>query len=553
MTILLTYLLKVSISLAVVHIFYQLALRKLTFYNWNRFYLLGYTALSFVIPFIDVSRMVRVETWESNAVVKWVPVLESSSQSYPVGYDPVASFDPWYLFTLLLLSGMILLIIRFLVQWLSFRKMLRGAELIQEGEFRVYKVSGNIIPFSFGRSIFINPALHNTEEIREIILHEFVHARQKHSIDIIWSELLCLLNWYNPFAWMIRRSIRQNLEFIADQKVLDHGIDRKQYQYLLLKVIGNKQFSIASKFNFSSLKKRIAMMNKMRSAGLHLLKFLFILPLLAVLLLAFRRHQSMPELIPASVSLSALPAKDCDTTKPPTPPLAPLAPIPPAKPANLLDPSSPLSPLPPFAIVSAHCDPAKNATPVASGTNLITGSSKVKEFEITQTTAVMKMKDGTVENYDLTNKEEKSKFEEKYGKIYQTGSTAPVAFASGTNGITAITIPPGTSGDLNVIDDRGHMITGGEDVIITISNTTTREQLDQLVLQMKEKGIELKFENVSYNDGKITSISGSMKKKESNSNFTLTDFKQFTLAAIEKDGKVWLKVSTDKKNDKRVI
>ena len=295
------------------------------------------------------------------------------------------------------------------------------------------------------------------------------------------------------------------------------------------------------------------MMNKMRSAGLHLLKFLFILPLLAVLLLAFRRHQSMPELIPASVSLSALPAKDCDTTKPPTPPLAPLAPIPPAKPANPLDPSSPLSPLPPFAIVSAHCDPAKNATPVASGTNLITGSSKVKEFEITQTTAVMKMKDGTVENYDLTNKEEKSKFEEKYGKIYQTGSTAPVAFASGTNGITAITIPPGTSGDLNVIDDRGHMITGGEDVIITISNTTTREQLDQLVLQMKEKGIELKFENVSYNDGKITSISGSMKKKESNSNFTLTDFKQFTLAAIEKDGKVWLKVSTDKKNDKRVI
>jgi len=431
--------------------------------------------------------------------------------------------------------------------------MLRGAELIQEGEFRVYKVSGNIIPFSFGRSIFINPALHNTEEIREIILHEFVHARQKHSIDIIWSELLCLLNWYNPFAWMIRRSIRQNLEFIADQKVLDHGIDRKQYQYLLLKVIGNKQFSIASKFNFSSLKKRIAMMNKMRSAGLHLLKFLFILPLLAVLLLAFRRHQSMPELIPASVSLSALPAKDCDTTKPPTPPLAPLAPIPPAKPANPLDPSSPLSPLPPFAIVSAHCDPAKNATPVASGTNLITGSSKVKEFEITQTTAVMKMKDGTVENYDLTNKEEKSKFEEKYGKIYQTGSTAPVAFASGTNGITAITIPPGTSGDLNVIDDRGHMITGGEDVIITISNTTTREQLDQLVLQMKEKGIELKFENVNYNDGKITSISGSMKKKESNSNFTLTDFKQFTLAAIEKDGKVWLKVSTDKKNDKRVI
>ena len=551
MTILLTYLLKVSISLAVVHIFYQLALRKLTFYTWNRFYLLGYTALSFVIPFIDVSRMVREETWDGNALVQWVPVLQNKPQDL-VSYDPVASFDPWYLLSLLLLSGMILLLIRFLIQWLSFRKMLRGAELIEEGEFRVYKVTGNIIPFSFGRSIFINPDLHNTGEIRDIILHEFVHARQKHSIDIIWSELLCLLNWYNPFAWMIRRSIRQNLEFIADQKVLDHGIDRKQYQYLLLKVIGNKQFSIASKFNFSSLKKRIAMMNKMRSAGLHLLKFLFILPLVAVLLLAFRRQQSMMEILPGSSGFSSLSLNDCDTTKPPPPPLAPLAPIPPAKPVNALDPSTPLPPLPPFAIVSAHCDPAKQTTPVASGTNLITGSSKVKEFEITQTTAVMKMKDGTVEKYDLTKKEEKSKFETKYGKIYQVNATAPAAFASnGSNGVTAITPPASANGSLNVIDDRGNLITGDEDVIITITNTTSREQLDQLEQQMKEKGIELKFENVNYNDGKITSMSGYMKKKGSSSNFTLTDFKQFTLAAIEKDGKVWLKVNT--RDDKIVI
>jgi hypothetical protein len=60
---------------------------------------------------------------------------------------------------------------------------------------------------------------------------------------------------------VIKRSIRQNLEFIADNKVVENGIDKKQYQYLLLKVIGNNQYSIATKFNFSSLKKRIAMMN----------------------------------------------------------------------------------------------------------------------------------------------------------------------------------------------------------------------------------------------------------------------------------------------------
>jgi TonB-dependent SusC/RagA subfamily outer membrane receptor len=97
-----------------------------------------------------------------------------------------------------------------------------------------------------------------------------------------------MLNWYNPFVWLIRRSIRQNLEFIADHQVLEAGLDRKQYQYLLLKVVGAPAFAIANQFNFSSLKKRIAMMNKMRSAKVHLIKFMFVLPLLTILLLAFR-------------------------------------------------------------------------------------------------------------------------------------------------------------------------------------------------------------------------------------------------------------------------
>ena len=127
--------------------------------------------------------------------------------------------------------------------------------------------------------------------MQEIVRHEFVHVKQKHSIDILWSELLCIVSWYNPFSWLLKRSIRQNLEFIADSKVLEGGMNKKEYQYLLLKVIGNNHFSIASKFNFSSLKKRIAMMNKMKTARMHIVKFLFILPLVAVLLIAFRKKE----------------------------------------------------------------------------------------------------------------------------------------------------------------------------------------------------------------------------------------------------------------------
>jgi hypothetical protein len=538
----LTYLLKVSISLAVIFLFYQLVLRKLTFHNWNRFYLLGYSFLSILIPFIDISLVVKKENWENAVLVQWVPLVNGAEGNAFVQNDPVSSFSPWSLLTILLLSGTLLLLARFFIQWHSFRNLLRRAELIEDGKMKIYKVDENIIPFSFGRSVFINPALHSESEIREIILHEFVHARQRHTVDIIWAELICLLNWYNPFAWMIRKAIRQNLEFIADQKVLEQGIDRKQYQYLLLKVIGNEQFSIASKFNFSSLKKRIAMMNKMKSTGVHVLKFLFILPLLAVLLLAFRN-----KINPGMASLSQ---PFCDTVKPPTAPLPPLDPASPASPSTLVTPLPPEAPLPPFAIRPLSCDPAKKGTPVAVGTNSITGSSKVKVFEITKEMATMELKDGSTEVYNLNNNAEKKKFEEKYGGIYQTGSAAPVAFASGTNAVTAITLPPGQATGANLIDTRGNIITGAEDIIITIKNTTTMEELDKFVEDVKSKGMVLKFDNVDFNDGKIVSISGMMKKGTSTSNFSMTDFKQFTLAAMEKDGKVWLKVSTD---DRRVI
>ena len=133
--------------------------------------------------------------------------------------------------------------------------MRRKAQLLSVDGMKLYQVNKNIIPFSFGNAVFINSELHSEDELREIIRHEFVHVKQRHTLDILWSEWLCIINWYNPFAWMLKRSIRQNLEFIADNKVLQNGVDRKQYQYLLLKVIGNNHFSIAPKFNFSSLKK----------------------------------------------------------------------------------------------------------------------------------------------------------------------------------------------------------------------------------------------------------------------------------------------------------
>lgn len=283
------YLLKLSISLSVVFLFYQLVLRKLTFYNWNRWYLLGYTLLSFFIPFINISPVLEKNEWSTNTLVNWVPVIRGTSQNNGSGNQ--FSLDKWEILLLVLVTGMLFMLVRLAVQFVSFRRMKQKAVQLSNGDLKLYQVDADIIPFSFGNSIFINQHLHTEQELQEIIRHEFVHVKQKHSLDILWSELLLLLNWYNPFCWLLKKAIRQNLEFVADNQVLQHGVNKKDYQYLLLKVIGNSQYSIANQFNFSSLKKRIAMMNKMKSAQRQLLRMLFLLPATAILLLAFRnRH-----------------------------------------------------------------------------------------------------------------------------------------------------------------------------------------------------------------------------------------------------------------------
>ena len=286
----LPYLFKLSIAVMVVFLFYHWVLRRLTFYNWNRWYLLFYAAICFVIPFINIDPVLQKSQLDANQLIVLIPSLSGA---------PIAQIsspnEAWNLencLLVLLLLGSILMTLRILLQHFSLIRMKRSARLMVNDKVKLYQVDKSIIPFSFGNSIFVNQYQHSEQELQEIIRHEFIHVKQHHTLDILFAELFCILNWYNPFAWLIRNAIRQNLEFIADREVLQKGIDKKEYQYLLLKVIGVSQFSIATKFNFTSLKKRIAMMNKMRTAKVHLVKFLFMFPILLVLLVSFREQLS---------------------------------------------------------------------------------------------------------------------------------------------------------------------------------------------------------------------------------------------------------------------
>jgi len=388
MPLIFSYLLKLSISLSVVFLFYHFVLRRLTFYTWNRWYLIGYSLMCFFLPFIDISLVLEGSEIKNSPVVKWVPVL-GQQIGLNTGTDS-GTLSGWEYALLVLMAGVGVMLVRLGIQLISIYRMRKRSSMISQDGIRIYQVDAPIIPFSFGDSIFINQQQHSLEELEEIIRHEFVHVKQKHSVDIIWGELLCLLNWYNPFAWLLKKSIRQNLEFIADRHVLEQGMDRKEYQYLLLKVIGNNHFSIANQFNFSSLKKRIAMMNKIRSAKVHLVKFMFVLPLVSVMLLAFRNEWKKQETGIDQLSVSTIAGNDTIPDKLPPPPPPP--------------------PPPQHQAVNPMKDFLKKNTEVKDVSWAFKDNEEAAIIFIHR-------KDGKVEEYDIRNEAVKAKLIAKYGAL----------------------------------------------------------------------------------------------------------------------------------------
>jgi TonB-dependent SusC/RagA subfamily outer membrane receptor len=353
MPFLIEYLLKVSIALAVVYLFYQFVLRRLTFYNWNRWYLVGYSLLCFVIPFMNITDFLFRHELDEAQFIQLIPVYNLQLNS------PGFEWNQWTISIAILVTGMFIMGIRILMQLFSLRRIKTRATLLNEGEVKLFDVNEQIVPFSFNNGIYINRQLHTEAELQEIIRHEFVHIKQKHSIDILLAELLCTLLWFHPAAWFIRKAIRQNLEFIADEKVLQDGVDKKQYQYLLLKVVGNTNYSIAPNFNFSSLKNRIIMMNQIKSARVQIIRFLFVLPLVAVLLLAFREVKQKEKRNDFAQKTALL-----------------------------------------------------NDTIPASDIENVNVNKNNGEKTITIT-----LKNGTTETYNLNNEKEKAAFEKKYGKL----------------------------------------------------------------------------------------------------------------------------------------
>lgn len=279
------YLLQVNVGLILFYALYKLVCTRDTFFRSRRFILIVSLVLPFILPFIDVrewlesrDRMIMLTHFDYSAVL---PEIVVGSEVAETG-SRVFVLSEWigYLY----LAGVVVLLVRLVVQAFSlYRLIVRMPEKEING-VRVKCLNDPSGPFSFFGWIFMNPAAVKEDEISEILTHEMAHVKQHHSVDVFLAEMVSICCWMNPFAWLLKREVRLNLEFLADRKVMEAGFATKSYQYHLLGLAYNHKYGLSNNFNFSHLKQRIIMMNKKKSnAAGHIKYALFVLPAFALL------------------------------------------------------------------------------------------------------------------------------------------------------------------------------------------------------------------------------------------------------------------------------
>jgi outer membrane biosynthesis protein TonB len=278
----LMYFLKVNIAIALFYIFYRLVFYKDTFWATRRFYLVFSILLSVVYPFISLSGWLEKQQPMQVIITNYVQLNEITVTATPA---TSYTFENGLLAIYLLVSAFLL--VRLIIQLFSvLRWRIKGKRQTLQG-IEIVAVDAPITPFSFFTTIFMNPELHTGQEIRQILIHERTHARQRHSLDVLLSEMLTITCWINPTVWLLKREIRHNLEFLADNSVIQSGIEPKNYQYHLLQLSYHTPYlNLVNKFNISPLKKRITMMNQQKTKKAGILKYSLIVPLALALVLS---------------------------------------------------------------------------------------------------------------------------------------------------------------------------------------------------------------------------------------------------------------------------
>ena len=276
------YGIKSSGLVAMFYLSYHFLLRKETFFNSNRWFLLAGLITSVVLPFVVFTKVVWVDPIPTNFDWSQIPVTAPIKE---------ASFVVnWYLVLGIVYSiGILVFLMKFAFDFYSLSKILKDKTIQKQADFKFINVTENIAPFSYFNSIVYNASLYNDTELENILEHEKIHSAQNHTIDVLISRLFCIVFWFNPLMYLYKNAIAQNLEFIADSEASKNINDKKAYQLTLLKITTQENcVAITNHFYQSLIKKRIVMLNKNQSNKRNSWKYLFVLPVLGAFVFFFQ-------------------------------------------------------------------------------------------------------------------------------------------------------------------------------------------------------------------------------------------------------------------------
>ena len=322
------YLIKSLLAGALFFGFYQVAMRRESYFLLNRYYLLAAALLIVFLPLFGSFIPLEMFTHTQHARLAIIALPEVVINSGVTIQEQAFlnwSYVGYSIVTLAMLLGFMLSIIKIV-------RFCLAAKHAKKIDGNIYLIPGPGSPFSFMGRIFISPHYINHPGLNSIIIHENAHLRQYHIIDLFFMELLSSLLWFNPFFFLIKKAIREVHEYLADREVIKHGAEPIIYQQLLFnEVSGNPQYIIANNFNLLT-KKRIVMLIKKsgKKAAIRISVMLPVLLLAAFMITLLQANSSLAQNTKQSKKVSAVTQAKVTDQKVPSPPPPP-PPPPPAK------------------------------------------------------------------------------------------------------------------------------------------------------------------------------------------------------------------------------
>jgi hypothetical protein len=275
------YIAKSSGLIGMFYIAYYFLLRKETFFTANRWFLLAGLLTSVILPWIVFTTIVWVEPTPTDFDWSKLPMRPAQEESFEIN---------WYLvLAIAYIIGTVLFLVQFALDFYNLNRVLKGKTTHQQEDHKFIDLKENIAPFSYFNTIVYNSSLYSEAEMESILEHEKVHSEQYHTIDVLITRFFCILFWFNPFIWLYKKAILQNLEFIADSEAAKIISDKKAYQLTLLKITTHENCVVLTNHFYQSLiKKRIVMLNKNQSKKWNSWKYALILPALIAFVFLFQ-------------------------------------------------------------------------------------------------------------------------------------------------------------------------------------------------------------------------------------------------------------------------